>query len=86
MDMLFFARSAGALACHTRMRAGFPREPWIAPTMARDRFPRTYGNARRFFGCIVLGPTVCSSGSPDPERSRSGDLDLQAWRANDGEG
>ena len=29
---------------------------------------------------------LCSSRSPDPERSRSGDLDLQAWRANDGEG
>ena len=33
-----FSRSAGALGCHTRIREGFPRERWIARTMARDRF------------------------------------------------
>ena len=37
---LFSARSAGALGCHTRIRAGFPRERWgaRARTMARDKF------------------------------------------------
>ena len=30
-------RSAGALACHTRIRAGFPREFSVARSMARDR-------------------------------------------------
>ena len=41
---LFSIRSAGALGCHTRIRAGFPRECWIARarTMARDR-PSPYG-------------------------------------------
>ena len=37
-----FFRSAGALGCHTRIRAGFPRDRWSAPTMARDR-PSPYG-------------------------------------------
>ena len=30
----FFPRSAGALGCHTRIRAGFPRERWIARTIS----------------------------------------------------
>ena len=46
----FFYRSAGALGCHTRMRAGFPRDRWIvrACSMARDR-PSPYVKGRRFF-------------------------------------
>ena len=39
-----FHRSAGALGCHPRMRAGFPRDR----CMARDR-PSPYGNKSRFF-------------------------------------
>ena len=37
-------RSAGALGCHTRIRAGFPRDR----SMARDR-PSPYVKGRRFF-------------------------------------
>ena len=41
-------RSAGALGCHTRIRAGFPRERWGARTLARDR-PSPYGEGAAFF-------------------------------------
>ena len=39
-----FYRSAGALGCHTRIRAGFPRDR----SMARDR-PSPYVKGWRFF-------------------------------------
>ena len=42
-----FFRSAGVLGCHTRIRAGFPRERWIPRTMARDR-PSPYGEVPFF--------------------------------------
>ena len=36
----FFVRSAGPLGCHTRMRAGFPRDYWIARLAWRGTGPR----------------------------------------------
>ena len=41
-------RSAGALGCHTRMRAGFPREFPVARSLARDR-PSPYAKGEPFF-------------------------------------
>ena len=41
-------RSAWALGCHTRIRAGFPRERSVDRSMARDR-PSPYVKGRRFF-------------------------------------
>ena len=40
-------RSAGALGCHTRIRAGFPRERPVDLSMARDR-PSPYAEGGRF--------------------------------------
>ena len=39
-------RSAGALGCHTRIRAGFPRDRSVDRSMARDR-PSPYGKTGR---------------------------------------
>ena len=47
------SRSAGALGCHTRIRAGFPRERWIVRTLARDR-PSPYGEGAFF--PVARGP------------------------------
>ena len=41
-------RRAWALACHTRMRAGFPRHASVDRSIAGDRPPR-YGIPMRFF-------------------------------------
>ena len=48
----FFHRSAGALGCHTRIRAGFPRDRWSARTLSRDRFSQrpTVRGCRFFTG------------------------------------
>ena len=51
----------GALACHTRMRAGFPREAPIAPGSARDR-PSPYVRQARPREKIAFGP----KGEPRP--------------------
>ena len=40
------SRSAGPLGCHTRIRAGFPRERSVDRSMARDR-PSPYGEGGR---------------------------------------
>ena len=40
-------RRRGALGCHTRIRAGFPRDLPIARSMARDR-PSPYAEGGRF--------------------------------------
>ena len=48
-------RSAGPLGCHTRIRAGFPRERPVARSMARDR-PSPYDEGGRSFRrrkCLV---------------------------------
>ena len=42
-------RSAGALGCHTRIRAGFPREHPVDRSMARDR-PSPYAEGKAFAG------------------------------------
>ena len=44
----FFRRSAGALGCQTRIRAGFPRDRWSARALARA-CPSPYVKERRFF-------------------------------------
>ena len=40
MSARLIYRRAWALACHTRMRAGFPRHAWRPRTLAGDRPPR----------------------------------------------
>ena len=45
----FFYRSAGALGCHTRIRAGFPRDL----STSRDR-PSPYVKERRFFTATLI--------------------------------
>ena len=56
MKETVFYRSAGALGCHTRIRAGFPRDR----SMARDR-PSPYVKRRRFFPRIA-GPVPAIRG------------------------
>ena len=73
----FFVKKNSAVSVFHRYRFGFCRDRG----MARDR-PSPYGeimHSNRSAGACPprsLSP-FCSSGSPDPERSRSGDLDLQ---------
>ena len=46
----FFVRSAGALGCHTRIRAGFPREHWMARVAWRGTgFPTALREKETFF-------------------------------------
>ena len=45
----FLARSAGALACHTRMREGFPRDRSICAKTARHGRFRARGMAKDRF-------------------------------------
>ena len=51
-----FFRSAGALGCHTRIRAGFSRDRWSAPTMTRDRFSHRPTMKRAFCRPIASRP------------------------------
>ena len=55
-------RSAGALGCHTRIRAGFPREFLVDRSMARDR-PSPYGEGGRF---STKNPPVTVARGPVP--------------------
>ena len=69
----------------------------VVRTLARDR-PSPYGEGWVAFCFVERGPVprelhrhdVCFPSvvrdRPIPNGSRSGDLDLQAWRENDGEG
>ena len=73
----FRPRKAGALGCHTCMRAGFPRDRW----MARDR-PSPYGETSRFFVAIVSGPVARGPVPRDRFRPRSaGTLAIRFVRA-----
>ena len=59
-------RSAWALGCHPRIRAGFPRDHSVDRSMARDR-PSPYVKGRRFF-TVARGPSdairACERVSP----------------------
>ena len=77
-------RSAGALACHTRMRAGFPRVRCMARAC-----PSPYGKRGRFFhrsagacpprslGCTPDEPPSVVCDRQITNRSGSGDPELQ---------
>ena len=88
----FFYRSAGALGCHTRIRAGFPRDgsSTVFFIVARGPVPRdrpssnyvfrSYGseeNKRRFFSVVCDRLITNGSGAGAPELQG---LAREGWR------
>ncbi len=77
-------RSAGALGCHPRIRAGFPRDGSITVffIVARGPVPRDRWIARTIRPTSVVWERLLpiGSGSGDPALQRRGSLVHERWR------